>query len=681
MQHNDTIRILISCASQAGLEACLALFRNTEHIVRAHRVASEQDLLDALRDRQWDLLVIDDDHPELSPADALGTLAATGNDVPALVRTADPYSPDALTWRHAGAREVLPIGADEVLPLTARREIDALRTLRALTTLQTQYEEVARRCELLLGTAREAIGYIVDGMHIHANARYAALFGFTEVEELASVPLIDLIDGPDQQEFKEALKRYRASPDTETAISFSGHRSDGTTFEAELVLSTASFEGERCMQVVVHEHNGSPAAGVPRPAGGDDLQALIGTLGNAAGGQLVLLAIDAFTQHRHKLGVSGADRLINKLGAFIAQETGWKTHPWRTADAVLAWHLASDDADATAEQARKALGALAHHIHEIGSQSVSCTACVHICPIDPQSQESAEGLLDRCWSGLDDAAARAVSLRASDPARVSISRNAAPTIVGTTATIARPALEEALRAGELRLLFQPIVSLRGDTNEYYEVFARHEPSAKPAQDWLAEHYAGTSSVELDQLITTQALHALDKHRARHPQTRLIVPVGVGSVLDPDYVLSLQGKLQALQLSADSITIAVDHQIAAANLKHAKEFAAQLGTLGARLCITEVHSGANPMPDLAHLRPALVRIADELSQVLDDTESRNTLLKPLIEALHGEQIASVMPNVDSASALAMLWQLGVNFIQGNYLQPPQPQMSYEFTDLN
>ena len=40
----------------------------------------------------------------------------------------------------------------------------------------------------------------------------------------------------------------------------------------------------------------------------------------------------------------------------------------------------------------------------------------------------------------------------------------------------------------------------------------------------------------------------------------------------------------------------------------------------------------------------------------------------------------MPKVEGAGVLAVLWQLGVNFIQGDYLQPAQPQMHYDFTDL-
>ena len=679
MQHNDTIRILIGCASQARLEACLALCRDTVHTGRAHRVASLRDLEDALRDRQWDLLIADEDHPELTPADALGALTAAGSDMACLVRAAEPLSAAALEWRRAGAREVLPAEPGELLPLAVAREVEALRVRRELAELRIQHAEVARRCELLLGTAREAIAYVVDGMHVHANSRYAALFGYTTVDDLASVPLVDLIDDAGQQEFKDALKRYRVAPEAETAIDFSGRRADDSRFDGELVLSTASFEGEPCMQVLVRERAGVSMGSTQASAAGP--KALADVLRPAVGGQLVLLAVDGFAQHCRKLGVIGANLLVDELGAFVTRTTGWKVAPLRAADAVLAWHLGVDDPDAVAAEAREAIAALAGHIHEIGTQSVTCTVCAQVCPVDPECDRSVEEMLDRCWSALADTAERSAALRATDPARVDIAHLATPVATTSASTIAGPALEEALRGGDLRLLFQPIVSLRGDSSEYYEVFVRHRPSGKAAHAWLTENYPAADSAELDRLIARETLHKLAAHRGSYPQTRLVLPLGAGSVLDPGCTHWLAGALQEADVPPDCLAVAIDHRVASANLKQASELAGRLAALGCRLCITEVHSGANPLPDLVHLRPQLVRIADALSRVLGDADSTNTLLKPLIESLHREQIASVMPNVDSASTLAVLWQLGINFIEGDYLQPAQPQMSYEFSDLN
>lgn len=676
MQHNDNLQLLVSCESQAALESCLALFRDAGHSVRAHRITSLRDLDDMQRDGQWDLFIAHEKHPEVAPAEALALLAERASDLPCIVRAAEPLGAEALGWLRAGARDV--VGADDGarLLLAACREIRARRAHRELAALRVQYAETAERCELLLAASRDAIAYVVDGMHVHANELYAELFGYADVEELGSIPLVDLIAAQKQQEFKDALKRYRAHPEAQTAIDFTGTRADGTAFAGQLVLSTASFEGEPCMQVLVRA---APAgATAPAAAGAGGLAVLASTLSATAGGQLLLIAVDGFNQHCRHLGVGAANRLVDELGAFVVRSVGWTQAPLRAADGVLAVLLADSDPEHALAQARRAVQAVAGHIHEVGTQSVSCSICVEVCPLGEGRDTTVDALLDRCWSALLGTVERAQRLRAADPERVGLASAAAPD--ADVATASGPSIEEALRRGELRILFQPIVSLRGDSNEYYEAQARHHPSNRPALDWLAETSPGVSSAELDQLVAQQALQQLAAHRAAHPETRLILPIGGGSVLDADFADWLAATLRAAAVPPDCLVIAIAHRTASSHLKQAKQLAERLSSLGCQLCVAEVHSGDNPLPELLHLRPQFARIAERLAPALTDTESTNTLLKPLVESLHREQIASIMPGVEGAGVLAVLWQLGVNFIQGDYLQAPQAQMHYDFTDL-
>ena len=37
-------------------------------------------------------------------------------------------------------------------------------------------------------------------------------------------------------------------------------------------------------------------------------------------------------------------------------------------------------------------------------------------------------------------------------------------------------------------------------------------------------------------------------------------------------------------------------------------------------------------------------------------------------------------VKDANSLSLLWGMGVNFIQGYFLSEPQPEMTYDFTDI-
>ncbi len=74
----------------------------------------------------------------------------------------------------------------------------------------------------------------------------------------------------------------------------------------------------------------------------------------------------------------------------------------------------------------------------------------------------------------------------------------------------------------------------------------------------------------------------------------------------------------------------------------------------------------------------IKIDGALSLELQENPDSAQLLEELVKALHEKQKTTTIPHVEKASILSKLWQLGVHCIQGNYLQPPNPAMDYEFS---
>jgi EAL domain-containing protein (putative c-di-GMP-specific phosphodiesterase class I)/GGDEF domain-containing protein len=401
-------------------------------------------------------------------------------------------------------------------------------------------------------------------------------------------------------------------------------------------------------------------------------------LGNAAGpGQLMLIGIDGYTQHCRRLGTSAATRLLDELAGFIAKSNAWREPLLRVADAVFARILPRVDSEGAADSARLAVDSVAGHIHAVGSQSVTCAITIAICPLDAAAK-GVDALVDRAWLALLEASDRSAGLRPADPARVEVVHEQ----VAAPATTARAAgnLPDAVKQQLFRILYQPMVSLRGDTSEYYEVQVAHTPSGKNAAAWIADTANAEASLELDKWTVIESLKQLSVHRRRHPATRLILPVGAGAVLEAEFANWLGMALRAAELPADCLAIQISHRAVSSSLRQAKQLAERLQAIGCALSVCDVHSANNPIADLAHLKPQFARIDPTLAQALKDADVTNTLLKPLVESLHQEQIASIMPNVEGAGVLAVLWQLGVNYIQGDYLQRPAPEMHYDFTDL-
>ena len=121
-------------------------------------------------------------------------------------------------------------------------------------------------------------------------------------------------------------------------------------------------------------------------------------------------------------------------GTAAARSVGWTQAPLRAADGVLAVLLADSDPERALAQARRAVQAVAGHIHEVGTQSVSCSICVEVCPLGEGRDATVDALLDRCWSALLGTVERAQRLRAADPERIGLASAAAPDAGAVAAT-------------------------------------------------------------------------------------------------------------------------------------------------------------------------------------------------------------------------------------------------------
>ncbi len=257
MSGKDTYHVLLCCESRQDVEyfSNLLRARGPGVSIRTRGVGSLMELRECLADGVWELVLTTEGQRDLVAANVMAV--AREATIPVVFCGASVTNEDVEELLLAGASDVLRRGQGSRLFHVVSREIAALRSRRALESLRPRYDEAMRRCELLLEAADEPIAYATDGVHLHCNKAYARIFGFDAVEDLEGVPQLDLVAPDNQEQFKEALRRYRDQPEDKVTIAITAIRSDGRRFLAQLVLSRTSYEGEPCMQVLVYG-NASP---------------------------------------------------------------------------------------------------------------------------------------------------------------------------------------------------------------------------------------------------------------------------------------------------------------------------------------------------------------------------------------------------------------------------------------
>lgn len=135
-------------------------------------------------------------------------------------------------------------------------------------------------------------------------------------------------------------------------------------------------------------------------------------------------------------------------------------------------------------------------------------------------------------------------------------------------------------------------------------------------------------------------------------------------------------LKAARLPADSLILQIRETDAITHLKQAKELVDGLRDLHCQIALGQFGCAVNPFNTLNHLNVDYVKIDGSFTGELHEQANQDAL-KEILAALHAQAKQTIVPFVESASILSVLWQAGVNYIQGHYLQGPSTAMDYDF----
>jgi len=275
MSGKDTYHVLLCCESRQDVDYFTNLLRarSAGANIRARGVGSLAELRECLGDGTWELVITTEGQRDLAASSVIA--ASREAAIPVLFCGVSVTTEQAEELLQAGAADVVRRGQGGRLAHALGREIASLRARRTLESLRPRYHEVMRRCEMLLEASDGPIAYATDGVHLHCNSAYARIFGFEDVGDLEGVPQLDLVAPDCQESFRDALRRYRDQPVETFTIAITARRSDGSTFPAQMALSRTSYEGEPCMQVLVHADSAPGLSearvveGMPALAGGE----------------------------------------------------------------------------------------------------------------------------------------------------------------------------------------------------------------------------------------------------------------------------------------------------------------------------------------------------------------------------------------------------------------------------
>jgi diguanylate cyclase (GGDEF)-like protein/PAS domain S-box-containing protein len=683
---DNIIKLLLIEDSVEEAEQIISILRNGGVAVRPARAGNEAELEAALEQQTPDVIIANLDTADLTMAQVAAAASRGGKDI-ALIATGRGITEDRIVAAfHDGARGLALRDRPDHVQMIVNREFEALTTRRNVRRIEAALRESERRCEALLDSSRDPIAYVHEGMHVRANKAYLEMFGFDDFEDVEGMSLLDMIAADDADDFKALLKRLSKGEKPPQRLNLKAQRSDGSTFDATMEFTEASYEGEPCQQITFRRQmvDANLAQELDALRSKDlvtelfNRQHTIGLVENAATAAasgavdqaLLLIEPDNFKQVLDGVGLGNADVLLGDMANLVRRhivETEAAGRMGEHAFGVLVTKRNVEDTRQLSERLRKAFE---ERIFDIGKQSISLTASIGGALIG-EKNANAQTVLAQAQTALRTAQAEGGNrVNIFDPAAVD--KAAAEKTKHWISLI-----DEALGSDGFVLYYQPIVSLHGAEGEFYEVLLRMKGSKG---EILPGHFLPIAEQNgklpaIDRWVIANAIRSIaERERAGH-KTTFFIKLTPQSLEDQTLLPWIAQQLKNARQRGDSLVFEMPESKVVTSLKPARAFVKGLEQIHCGFALEQFGSGLNSFQLLKHIPAHYLKIDRNYMAELPKHKENQEKIKEICDQAHHAGKLTVAEFVEDAASMSILFSCGVNFVQGNFLQEPEKVMAH------
>ncbi len=694
MKKEKKINIFIVDDSFNNEEKIIKMMRASGYAAHTTRIEDEEDLIESLRKKSPDILLYSNGMELISLAETVRCIEKNADfHIPVISVNRPGHEPGVVEAMRSGARDLSAYNTPEHLEMVIQREVSAFNHLAKAHMLEASITESEKRCEALLDSSRDAIAYIHEGMHVYSNHSYLELFGFEQSEDLEGMPILDMVGINDRDTFKaflrDSLKAHIKLPDK---MELNLSNADGTEFNGAMEFSSASIEGEPCIQVIIRTqaNNKELEEQLALLSQTDSITGLYNrqffmdsmqnTVSLAAEGKttaaVLLIHLDNFQDIKQSAGVVGADQYLSEISRKFEEVTSNKdilAHFEGSTFSIIAHSQTSTSIEAYAKNINKTAQ---DYIASINDQSLNSTCTIGVSLIDKNVPDCGEVLL-RAERAVKEAGKKGPTStvvyqpKEGELTQKEIDANAINRI------------KSALRDNRFVLYYQPVISLHGDTDERYEVFVRmlgKNGEVIMPNDFLPAAERTGMSLAIDRWVMLNTITTLIQCWKDGKRTLFFVKLAANSLKDTSLMSWLKEQLKKYNVPKNSLIFEVKESVAVTSLKYTAELAKSLQELNCGFALDDFGTGNNPFELLKHIPADYLKLERSFMEDLSTSTDNQEAVKAITDKAIELNKLTIAQCVQDATSLSVLWGMGINFIQGNFLQEPAPDLDYDFTSM-
>ncbi len=688
---NQPLQLIFVDSSPNDVEMMVSTIKTSGVAVRSRIAQDADDLTTLLGETQPHIILHALEDNEVTLEQTVSTINGRAPEIPIIALTKSPEA-DPVAYMQQGASSLVNKNNPEHLQLVVNSTAKTQFHIQQLKEIADNCDELEVRCKKLMESSRDAICYLHEGMHTYANEKYLEKFGYTDTEELYGLSIMDLIAPDDQNKMKDLLKTFSKSKESgETSLNF--RKGDDETFSAKFNYNAVNLNGEECIQIVIQSsESGGDTKDLEeqlnylserdvhtgfyhRRSIMDQLDAAANEAKQGKASQaFIQIDIANFSDIKDKFGIAAIDKVSNDVAKTLRQCcTQGETLSKLTEESfgVLTTNIDLKDLQAFGASVIKSIGEL---MTSSGSDYISIKPAVGAVKIDqftadvPDILNKAKTCCDEAWENDKN---EIVIFKPDDEQMGEQEKDERWTLK----------LREAVKENRLALLYQPIISLHGEPGERYQIYTalrNKDHELVPASEFVMRIERTGFGKMLDRWIILNALKKLSELRNKGADMRLFIKLSSNSILDKDLPAWLGEQFNTNGISPNFVCFEVKESVLISHFKESKILVTALQDMKAEIAIDSFGAGENPAKILKAIPANYVKICHSLMSGVSDNEENQTAIREIAEALKPVGTKVIAQFIEDADTLSILWSLGINYTQGNFLQPPGEQPNYDFS---
>ena len=679
MDGHDSIAIAVLTDSQDDVQLINSAVRDAGHAAHCHWVANPTSLDETLSAENIELMIVNCESYPDGIRQVVKQKDRYKPEIPVIAMQTEAPEADIEAAMRAGACDLVSAGLKSRLQSVVNREVRAMRIERALNATLQSASEYKRQLKNQMRSSSSSIAVVHEGIFVDANDSWVKRFKLKERDELVGMPIMDSFDPDSRSALKGALiATLQGKWKSDEKLIVKTYIDSGEGAELHLELSRVEFDDDPCVQIRIEP---LPITAVePTKLVHDALQRDPTTLfyhraqfverlrkrlqRKPASGThcLVYIKPDNFGEILSRVGVLDSEEIF----ALFADEVRKRLHPRDVAGRFEGTAIMALLERGHARDAQMWGKQLVEHVSkstfDIKEKSTSLTCTVGACANSSAYTE----LEDFVAATLD---AYRVGKEAGGNGAYLDETTGEDTKQHEYDLIWVKHLKSALMDDRFRLAKLPIAGLRRESVQMFDLLVRmldEQGQSVLPSEFLPAAERNNLMKNIDRWMLQAALRFCEEHNA----DRVFVRLSRQSVTDSATAVWLAKTLDAANFDCSRLVLQLPEIDAARHIKQTRDLVRHAHKLGVGFAIEHFGIGQERFQILDLLKPDYIKVDGEIMHTLITDIKTQDMVSRIVAAAKERNIKTIAERVENANAMAVLFQLGLDYMQGHYVHEPE-----------